>query len=86
MANYKSKPVRAVTENAMRELEELGMNLEDISRLLEDSYDCEKSSRRKGIEERCVKKDGKILKIVIELKTSRSGFEYWRIRQAGFVR
>jgi len=86
MAFYNNIPIRAVTDSAMHELGELGMNLEDISRLLEDSYDCSASVRRSGIEERCARKDGKILKIVVELKTSVSGFQYWRIRQAGFVR
>ncbi len=86
MAAYKDIPIRAVTESAMHEAEETGLNLGDIARLLEDSYDCAKSARRKGVEERCVRTSRKILKIVIELKTSKNGFEYWRIRHIGFVR
>ena len=86
MIAYKGISIRAVTESAMREAEEIGLNLDDIARFLEDSYDCAKGPRRKGVEERCVKTGDKILKIVIEMKTSKSGFEYWRIRHIGFVR
>lgn len=86
MTAYKDIEIRAVTESAMHEAEEIGLNLDDIARLLKDSYDCAKGARRKGVEERCVRTGGKILKIVIELKTSKSGFDYWRIRQTGFVR
>ncbi len=86
MPAYKDIPIRAITESATKEAEEIGLNLDDIGNLLENSYNCAKGKRRKGIEERCIRKDGKILKIVIELKISKSGFEYWRIRQIGFVR
>ncbi|MBI2971560.1 MAG: hypothetical protein HYY37_04060 [Candidatus Aenigmarchaeota archaeon] len=85
MAVYRNIPVRAITESASREAEEVGLNLDDIASLLADSYDCGKGKRRKGIEERCVRTGGRILKIVTELKTSKSGFDYWRIRQIGFV-
>ncbi len=86
MPSYKNIPIRAITEDAFREAAELGLDLDGIATLLADSYNCGKSRRRKGIEERCVRKSGKILKIVIELKISKGGFEYWRIRQIGFVR
>ena len=86
MAMYRNIPIRAITESASREAEEIGLNLDDIANFLANSYDCAKGKRKKGIEERCIRKDGKILKIVIELRTSKSGFKYWRIRQAGFVR
>ncbi len=86
MATYKGIPIRAVTESAMYEAEATGLNLDDVAGLLEDSYDCAKGTRRKDVEERCIRKGGKILKIVVELKTSMSGFEYWRIREIGFVR
>jgi len=85
MAAYRNIPIRAITKSAAREAEEIRLNLDDIARLLAESYDCTKSKRRAGVEERCARKDNKILKIVIELRTSKSGFEYWRIRQIGFV-
>lgn len=84
--DYRSIPIRAITESATREAEEIGLNLEDISNLLNGSYNCAESKRQKGIEERCVRKDNKILKIVIELRRSKSGFNYWRIRHIAFVR
>ncbi|GEM_PF-1733554 len=86
MPAYRNVPLRAITESAVNEAAELGMNLDDIANLLEESYECSDSKRKEGIEERCVRKRHRVLKIVIELRTSRSGFEYWRIRQIGFVR
>lgn len=86
MDAYRNIPIRAITESASREAEELGLNLDDVANLLESSYDCAKGKRREGIEERCIRKEGKILKIVIEMRLSKSGFEYWRIRHIGFVR
>jgi len=86
MVVYRNIDIKAITKSASEEAEELGFNLSDIGRLLADSYDCKTSKRKKGIEERCIRKDGKILRIVIELRTSKNGFEYWRIRQIDFVR
>ena len=77
---------KALKESAVKEAEKHGLNLDDIANLLADSYDCAKEKRKAGIEERCIRKNGKILKIVVEMRTSKSGFEYWRIRQIGFVR
>lgn len=76
MASYRNIPIRAITESASGEAEELGLNLDDIERMMNESYECAESRRKEGIEERCVRKDSKILKIVIKLKTSKSGFEY----------
>lgn len=86
MPAYRNVPIRAITESAVKEAEKLGMNLDDIANLLAESYACEKGRRKSGIEERCVRNNGKLLKIVIELRTSKSGFDYWRIRHIGFVR
>lgn len=86
MSTYRNIPLRAITESAAKEAEEIGMNLDDIANLLAESYDCGKGKRKRGIEERCLRTDRRILKIVVELKTSKSGFEYWRIRHMGFVR
>ena len=86
MPEYKSIPIRAVTEKAFRELEYLGLAFEDIEKLLNESYDCSKSKRKRTVQEKCIKYNGKTLKIVIELMTSRTQFEkYWRIRHVSFV-
>ena len=86
MPAYRNIPIIAVTESAVKEAEKLGLTLDDIACLLDESYDCAKSKRKSGIEERCVRTDGKIMKIVVELRVSKSGFEYWRVRQIGLVR
>lgn len=86
MPEYKDIPIRAITEKAFRELEKLKLSLEDVDKLLKESYDCSKSRRKRNIQERCVRKNGKVLKIVIELKVSKTLFEkYWRIRHVSFV-
>lgn len=86
MAEYRRIPIKAVTKDAFREAEEIGLDLDDVANMLSESHDCVKGRRKQGVEERCVRRNGKILKIVIELKTSKNGFEYWRIRHIGFVR
>ncbi|HLC77236.1 MAG TPA: hypothetical protein VJH04_03465 [archaeon] len=85
MPAYRNIQIRAITESAAKEAGELGLNLYDIAAILSESYDCAKGRRKEGVEERCARRSGKILKVVIELKTSKSGFEYWRIRHIGFV-
>jgi len=86
MPDYKCIPIKAITESASREAMKLGLNFNDIERMLSESYDCLKNKRKEGIEERCVRIDNGILKIVIEFRVSKSGYEYWRVRQIGFVR
>lgn len=64
---------------------ELGMDFYDVKCILENGFDCPRSKRRKSIEEKCVKKRGKTIKVVVEKMTSKSGIEYWRIRHVGYV-
>ena len=47
-----------------------------------ESKNSAEGKRRKGVEERCARKGGSGL---AELRTSKNGFESWRIRQLGFV-
>lgn len=83
---YNGIPIRAVTEKACGELDHLRLSLMDVEMLLKESYDCTGSRRRGAVEEKCVTKDGKTLKVVIELKISKTRLEkYWRIRHASFV-
>lgn len=64
---------------------ELGLDLYDVKEILENGFDCPRSKRRKGIEEKCIKKKGKTIKVVVEKMTSKSGILYWRIRHVGYV-
>jgi hypothetical protein len=82
---YKEIPIKTVTEKAYREMAELGMDLYDVKEILENGFDCHRSKRGKGIEEKCLEKKGKIIKAVAEIMTSKSGIEYWRIRHVGYL-
>lgn len=53
------------TSSAYGELEELALGLHDVKDVLEKGFDCSRSKRRTGIMERCLKKDGKILRVVV---------------------
>jgi len=82
---YKELPIKSVTNKAYREMAELGMDLHDVKNILENGFDCSRSKRRKGIEEKCIKKRGKTVKVVAEKLISKSGIEYWRIRHVGYI-
>jgi len=81
---WKGIPIIGYTENAEKEMENLGIYTIQLEDLLEKSFPCERSKRRRGINERCIKRKNKILKIVLEEMVSRkSGNNYWRIRHVG---
>jgi hypothetical protein len=82
---YKEIPIKTVTEKAYREMAALGMDLYDVKEILENGFDCSRSKRRKGIEEKCLEKKGETIKAVVEKMTSKSGIEYWRIRHVGYL-
>jgi hypothetical protein len=54
-------------------------------RFWKNGFDCPGSKRKKGIEEKCLEKKGKIIKAVAEKMTSKSRIEYWRIRHVGHL-
>lgn len=82
---YKDIPIKTVTNKAYREMAALGMDLYDVKYILENGSECPRRKRRKGIEEKCIKKKGKIIKVVAEKMISKNGIEYWRIRHVGYV-
>lgn len=66
---YKEVQIETFTNMAYREVAELGMGLYDVKEILEDCFDCPRSKRRKGVEEKCIKKRGQTIKVVVDGET-----------------
>ena len=81
---FRDIPIRSATKNAYREMEYLGLSIADASTVLEEGYDCG-MKLRKNIVERCARRNGKILKVVVEKIISQRGIPYWRIRHVGIL-
>ena len=79
----KRQVVPPLTKEVWYELLRLGMDLYDVAYILENGYDCPSGKRSKGIIEKCIRRRNKIIKVVVELKLSRRGIEYWKLRHVG---
>ena len=53
------------TRSAYQELEQLGLDLYEATEILEQGYDCQRSKRKAGKIERCLRKGSKVYRIVI---------------------
>jgi len=74
--------VPPLSKEVFYELLKLGMDLNDVLFILENGFDCGEK-RRKNIIEKCLIRKNKVLKVVVELKVSKKGNEYWKIRHVG---
>ncbi len=68
---YKGRPLRP-TKSAYHELKNLGMDLYDVLRVLEEGYDCHKGRRKEGVTEKCLQFDDMAIKVV-----AAESYEYW---------
>lgn len=76
---YEGKPVIPdYKSGVLSELEEEGLNLDDVVEILETGFDCSASKRDRAILERCVQRKNRIIKVVVE-----EGEEYWGLRHVG---
>ena len=76
---YLGKPVIPDYESGvLSELEEEGLDLDEVIKILETGFDCSASKRNKAILEKCVQKKNRIIKVVVE-----EGEEYWGLRHVG---
>ena len=76
---YQGKPVIPdYKRGVLSELEEEGLDLDEVVKILETGFDCSASKRNKAILERCVQKKNRIIKVVVE-----EGEEYWGLRHVG---
>ncbi|MBL7169699.1 MAG: hypothetical protein ISS48_01640 [Candidatus Aenigmarchaeota archaeon] len=80
---WRGIPIIGRTMKAEEEMTRLGIYDFQLEELLKRSFPCERSKRKKGVHKRCITKKNKVLKIVLEEMTSRSGNKYWRIRHVG---
>jgi len=69
--------VPPLNKEVWHELMRLGMDLNDVLFILENGFDCGEK-RRKNIIEKCLIRKNKVLKVVVELKVSKKGNEYWK--------
>ncbi|MDP2749761.1 MAG: hypothetical protein Q8O89_02935 [Nanoarchaeota archaeon] len=50
--------------HAVREMGSLGIKLSDVKNILETGFNCERSRRKEGTEEKCIIRGNKIIKVV----------------------
>lgn len=53
-----------VSDSADKELAKLNLELDDIKYILKEGFSCERSKRKDGVLERCIKKGNKTIKAV----------------------
>lgn len=83
MFYYKSVPIRTATRKGQNDMYKLNFSFGDVEKILIEGHDCPHVKRKPNIEERCIRKDKKLIKVVVEKIISTSGFPYWRIRHVG---
>ena len=75
------------TYTALRELQELDMDLFDAVNVLEYGFDCPKSRRSPGVHERCIREGNKVIRIVVvpwEVSYHDGSIEkVWKVIHAG---
>jgi hypothetical protein len=76
---YQGKPVIPdYKRGVLSELEEEGLDLDEVVKILKTGFDCSASKRNRAILERCVQKKNRIIKVMVE-----EGEEYWGLRHVG---
>jgi len=76
---YEGKPVIPDHKRGvLSELEEEGLDLDDVVSILETGFDCSSSKRDRAILERCIQRKTRIIKVVVE-----EAEEYWALRHVG---
>jgi hypothetical protein len=79
---WKGKPV-VPSYHAAREMEGR-FTLDDVVEILERGYDCSKSKRARVTIEKCIRKKGKIIRIVaVEAYSTWIGGSVWLIKHIG---
>lgn len=74
---YKGKPVMP-TKRTIEELEEEGLDLDDVVEILDEGFDCSRSAREENIEEKCIQRKKAIIKVVVE-----NMGDYWKLKHVG---
>jgi len=80
---YEGRRIVITSRVVDRELMKIGLNLWGVKEILEFGFDCPLGRRKPSIEEKCIKVGNKIIKVVVELKQSRTGIEFWKLRHVG---
>lgn len=78
---YERSPI-IPSVSAQREMDEIGIDLFLVKKVLEKGYDCQRSRRERNIRERCIHWKGKELRVVVAL-VSWKGKSFWRVTHVG---
>ena len=71
-------------KNVLDELLRHGMDLDDVTEILQEGYDCSRSKRRKGVVEKCIDRGGKTIKVVVQRGfIELDGQECWEVIHVG---
>ena len=64
---YEWKGKRLIpTRKASHEILELNLSIQDVAEVLTNGFDCAPSRRQKGRAERCLRRNGKMLRVVVQ--------------------
>jgi hypothetical protein len=80
---YQGLKIIVWKKEVYRELSELRMGLSDVKYVLENGFDCPRGKRKKGVIEKCIKVNRKVIKVVVEKAISMRGIEYWKLKHVG---
>lgn len=74
---YKGKPVMPI-KRTIEELEEEGLDMDDVIEILDEGFDCSRSAGEENIEEKCIQRKKAIIKVVVE-----NMGDYWKLKHVG---
>jgi hypothetical protein len=78
---YESKPL-IPSKSAQYEMDKFRLDLWFVKRVLEEGFDCAVGRRKQNIIERCIRRKGKIIKVVVA-KVEWEDKAFWRIIHVG---
>jgi len=82
---WQGRQIVTFSRRVYQELEELGIDLWVVKYILEYGFDCQRSKRRKGIVERCIRSDRKVVKVVVEEFETFEGNRVWLLLHVGMI-
>lgn len=75
------------SDSAMNELFKHCLSLDDVKGALEEGYDCSEGKRREGTFQRCLRKGGRILKVVVALSRNHAlSTDCWVVTHVGSIK
>jgi len=82
---WQGREIVIFSRRVHQELEELGIDLWTVKYILEYGFDCSRSKRKKWIVERCIRKDRKVVKVVVKEFETFLGNRVWILLHVGMI-